>query len=319
MARSARAPSERHAATPGLAVLRGLVVPGAALALAGTAACTGLETSRSALVVLDDEARRAGVQVEIEGEPQDAQGPIAVPTGGDVAVRRGDREESLEAEPGEIIAIEGAEGRVRRGVDAERLVIDADGEQAARFAELGGLRAVPLPDGRYLIDGENAAWTALLFPELAGTVSPWAAGASTSAATSAGWLSPTDRTWADRSALDLEASEATELAAPTSDLAAFVGAYVADDVVLVLDAAGGMHMSGRGLERHGTFGLDERARLVLRFEDGHASAQTVPVERLADEGLRDATGIRFRTMPVPAPAHRTAHADTVTLVHERGL
>jgi hypothetical protein len=288
--------------------------------MTGAPACTGLDASASALVVLDDEARAAGITVEIEGEAQDPERPIAVPTRGEVAVRRGDRHEPLEAQPGEVIAIEGAEGRVRRGADAERLVIDAEHEQAARFAELTGARASRLPDGRYLIDGENAAWTVLLFPDLAGTVSPSAATATASPATSAGWLSPTDRAWADRSAVDLETSGADLAATPTSDLAAFVGAYVADDVVLVLDAAGGMHMTGRGLDRRGSFGLDDHSRLVLRFADGQTSAQTVRVERTADEGLRDATGVRFRTMPVPMLALRTTHGTgVVTLVHETGL
>jgi hypothetical protein len=314
MFRTARAPSTRKVTAPGAALLGWLVASSAP-------ACTGLDTSQSALVVLDDEARRAGVTVEIGGEAQDPRGPITVPTGGEVAVRRGAREEPLDAEPGEVIAIEGAEGRVRRGVGAEQLVIDADGERAARFAELAGLRASPLPDGRYLIDGENAAWTALLFPDLAGTVSPWAAGAAASPATSAGWLSPDDATWAERAAVDLAPDEDPAIAAPSSDLASFVGAYVADDVVLVLDAAGGMHMTGRGIDRHGTFALDPHARLVLRFEDGDVRARAVAVERTADEGLRDAAGVRFRTMPVPSPAprHGEGRSAVVTLVHETGL
>lgn len=292
---------------------------GGALLCVVAPACTGLDVSESALVVLDDEARRAGITVEIEGEPQDTERPIAVPTRGAVSVRRGEAEEPLSAAAGEVIAIEGAEGRVRHGLDAAQLVVDADAQRAAQLAELGGLRAIPLPDGRYLIDGENAAWTTLLFPELAGTVSPWAAGASASPTASAGWLSPDDATWADRAGMDLDPEE-EPATAPSSELASFVGAYVADDVVLVLDAAGGMRMTGRGIDRHGTFALDPHAQLVLRFE-GDVGARAVAVERTADEGLRDATGVRFRTMPVPSPTPRdgAGRSAVVTLVHEAGL
>lgn len=305
---------------------RGLSWPARSFSRLGVAllcvpACTGLEVSESALVVLDDEARRAGITVEIEGEPQDTEHPIAVPTRGDVSVRRGQVEEPLSAAAGELIAIEGAEGRVRHGLDAEQLVIDADAQRAAQLAELGGLRAIPLPDGRYLIDGENAGWTALLFPELAGTVSPWSASGA-SPALAATWLSPEDASWAARSALALEPEDVIATAPPT-DLAAYVGAYVADDVVLVLDAAGGMHMTARGLDRRGTFGLDARGGLVLLFEDGRfedGRSEGVAVERTADEGLRDATGVHFRTMPVPTPITGTAQRPgTITLVHEGGL
>ncbi|MBN8612858.1 MAG: hypothetical protein J0L92_19845 [Deltaproteobacteria bacterium] len=268
-----------------------------ALTLACTlAGCTGPDVAESALFVLDDEARAAGVAIEISGEAQPADGPIAAPSSAEVAVRRGTEREPIDAHPGEVIAIEGREGRVRRGVDAARLVVDADREQALRFAELGGMQAIPLADGRFLIDGENAMWTALLFPEVAGRVSPWSP--SRLDVSNAGWLSPNDATWAARTTVGIDETDVQPDFVPSSDLAAYVGAYVADDLVLVLDAQGGMHVTGRGVERHGTFGLDDRAQLVFRFENGTMS----PMRTTGEDELRDPNGLRFHTMPVVTPA-----------------
>jgi hypothetical protein len=260
------------------------------------AGCAGPDAAESALFVLDDEARAAGVAVEISGETQPADGLIAVPTSAEVAVRRGIERELIDAQPGEVIAIEGREGRVRRGVDAERLVVEADRDQALRFAELGGMQAFPLADGRFLIDGENAMWTALLFPEVAGRVSPWSPARIDSS--SAAWLSPDDATWSARTTVGIDEANVQPDFVPSSDLAAYVGAYVADDLVLVLDAQGGMHVTGRGVDRHGTFGLDDRAQLVFRFENGTMSS----MRTTGDEELRDPNGLRFHTMPVVTPA-----------------
>jgi hypothetical protein len=138
---------------------RAAVLVGTAIALCG---CSSVEASGTALVLLDDEARAAGIEIAVDGEAQADEGPIAVPSRGRVEVRRGLHHESLETTPGEVVAIEGAEGRVRHGVDPGRLVLDGDRAQALSFAELAGVQAVPLPDGRFLIDGENAMWTALL-------------------------------------------------------------------------------------------------------------------------------------------------------------
>lgn len=262
--------------------------------------CTGPDVAESALFVLDDEARAAGVGVEIGGEAQPTDGPIAVPSSAEVAVRRGAHREPIDAEPGEVIAIEGAEGRVRRDVDPARLVVDGDREQAVRFAELGGMQAIPLPDGRFLIDGENALWTALLFPDQAGHVSPWSPRLDRDATRAAAWLLPGDTSWATRTTVGIDAPEASatdDAYVGSTDLAAYVGAYSADDIVLVLDAQGGMHVTGRGVERHGTFGLDDRAQLVFRFEDGAISS----LRTTGDDELRDASGVRFHTMPVERP------------------
>lgn len=272
-----------------------------AIACAGVAVgllvgCAGVDAAESALVVLDDEARAAGVRVEVHGEAQEGTGPIAVPAGGGVAVAREGIREAVEARPGEVIAVEGPEGRVRRDADPERLVVRGDARSAQRFAELGGMDVIPLPDGRFLIDGENAMWTALLFPDASGVeISPWAPAAQRTA-WAPSWAGGAEG-WGERTAVDIgdETGAEPTLAAPSTDLAAYVGAYVADDVVLVLDAQGGLHMTGRGVERRGSFALDERARLVFRFEDGAVQVSSV------GEDLRDASGVRFRTMPVARP------------------
>ena len=161
--------------TPGAQRRKTERIAGVGLAIGLLAGCAGIDAAESALVVLDDEARAAGVRVEVHGEAQEATGPIAVPAGGGVAVERHGRREAIEASPGEVIAVEGAEGRVRRDADPERLVVRGDARSAERFAELGGMDVIPLPDGRFLIDGENAMWTALLFPDASGIeISPWA-------------------------------------------------------------------------------------------------------------------------------------------------
>ncbi len=283
-------------------------VPGAlacTVLVQALAACTGADVAESALFVLDDEARAAGVSVEIAGEAQPADGPIAVPSSAEVAVRRGAEREHIDARPGEVIAIEGADGVIRRDVDPARLVIDADHEQALRFAELGGMQAVPLGDGRFLIDGENAMWTALLFPDEAGRVSPWAPTRPADTSHTAAWLAPGDSTWTARTTVGIEDTEPTVAFVGPTDLAAYVGAYVADDIVLVLDAQGGMHVTGHGLDRHGTFGLDDRAQLVFRFQDGATSS----MRTTSDDELRDPTGVRFHTMPVERPEVVSAPAE----------
>ena len=184
----------------GRATLAAGLLGGCAGALSG---CAGVDAAEAALVVLDDEARAAGVRVEVHGEAQEATGPIAVPAGGGVAVERDGQREAIEARPGEVIAVEGAEGRVRRDADPERLVVRGDARSAQRFAELGGMDVIPLPDGRFLIDGENAMWTALLFPDASGVeISPWAP-AGPRAPWAPGWAGGAEG-WGERTALGLD-------------------------------------------------------------------------------------------------------------------
>jgi hypothetical protein len=267
------------------------------------AGCAEGAGAGTALLLVDEEARGAGVSVEIDGEEQPTGGPLAVAPGERVEIDRGGSREALLPRPGEVIAVEGAEGRVRRDADPGQLVVRGSPEAAARFAELGGLAVSPLGDGRFLIDGENAMWTALLFPDAAG-IAGWSARPSRGG-WAPGWATGggTDG-WEARTAIGLATVEDEERpaaapASPSADLAAYVGAYVSDDAVLVLDASGGLTLAAAGLTRRGSFGVDG-CGLVLRFEDGAVSARVDP----AIEEIRDGAGVAFRAMPVPQMSRR---------------
>nr|MDQ3037897.1 hypothetical protein [Myxococcota bacterium] len=126
--------------------------------------CAAPDAEESALLLLDEEAREAGIAIEVAGEPIESGLPVAVPSDDEAYVVRPDGRERLVMSPGEMIEVRGPGGDVARGpVDADRFVVVGTAEHAAMMAELvGGASVEPLSGSRYALRAPGVTWIAAL-------------------------------------------------------------------------------------------------------------------------------------------------------------
>jgi hypothetical protein len=205
--------------------------------------CASPDAAEQALLLVDREARAAGIRVEVEGEPVTSDLPTPVSPDDDAWIVRDDRREPLLVAPGAWIEVSGPDGEIRtRPIETDRIVVAGTREGAVGLAEMLGAGMQPLGGDRYALLAPNVTWLAALFHD-ADVPGVRAAGFAHSSL--AAELAYGDATWATRSeATFAPAVQAEELAQlPTPDTAALVGAYRYADVLLVLDAAGGYALS----------------------------------------------------------------------------
>lgn len=255
------------------------------------ASCAGADAEESALLLLDEEARAAGIGVEVGGEAIGDGLPVAVPSDEDAYVVRPDGRERLVMSPGEMIEVRGPHGEIARGpVDPDRFVVTGNAQSAAMLAELlGGASIEPLSPSRYALRAPGVTWIAAL---LHGQDVGDARAASPFERT----LAAGDHAWRDRDdavfASPTDAG-ATDLTIP--DAAALVGAYAYADVLFVLDAAGGFLLRTSEGTTRGTY-----APCPGGVEVTPAGGAEAFHMRLFEESLVDDVGLTLA--PAQAPA-----------------
>lgn len=267
------------------------------LALALAAACEGPDPERDGFVLVDDEARAAGIELAVSGEARTGALPVAVPEGADARVVRDGAEEPLVVAPGELVEVVGPNGEIRRSdVPRDRIGVNGDRDAVLAFAEMIGARADRGPDGRWMIEGRDAFVLAALMGDVpgvsVGALHTITGGPRPGDALAHGFV-------LDHPALDgSERSDAPAHEGPTPDPAALVGVYSHASVMLVLDAAGGYAVLSEGRDV---------ARGVFEVRPG--GVDFVPADagdrwtmELTGEQLVDDVGIDFAPLP-PSPLH----------------
>jgi len=283
------------------------------IALVLAAACTPME-GEPALVLIDAEAREAGVEVWIDEAPIEGVLPERVELDEEVWIDAGDGPRELWTEPGVLHHVQGPSGRVEAwfvGVDvgAEQVVLDATEEAADELAaaadadleetrdgwlltgaELWELLAdADLPDGLF----ETVPVSDMDLPGVLRADAPLAARRGAGAAGALAWLQaePTpDQAARDASARARQVNAAYDLGSPDwvvapsaarRALPQLVGRYCAPEGVWTLDALGS---ASRDEVPRGTWGLDDGGRIVV--SDGTAL-------RILRDGIQDEGGSMY--------------------------
>jgi len=266
--------------------------------------CAAPDAEESAILLLDEDARAAGIGLEVGGEAVEGGLPVAVPSDEDAFVVRPAGRERLSLSPGEMIEVRGPDGEIERGpVDADRLVVSGTRESAGTLAELlGGASVEPLSGSRFALRAPGVTWiaAALHGTELGG-------GAARAASQFEHGLAAGDSAWRDR-----EGAVFVTAGAPGSarsddlevpDAAALVGAYAHADVLFVLDAAGGFLLRTREGSTRGTY-VACPGGVAVRPEGGGAGWTM----RLFGESLVDGVGLALAPAS-PAPVGRIVTAE----------
>lgn len=249
------------------------------------AACATPDPEHDGFLLVDEEARSAGISVSVSGRSHDGVSPVAVPEGARAEVLRPDESpETVIVQPGELVQVRGADGALVRG-DAPRDSLLVSGEEAAvtAMAEMIGARVSRGPDGGFLVEGPDAFLLAALVgaqPGVRGMGVP---------------VSPAHEP-SDLLDVSFELREApTDPAAPAPtgpipDAAALVGLYHHGGVSLLLDAAGGYTLMNRNeVVRRGVF--RPRPGGVDFVPDDGGEVATMD---LSGEQLVDPVGIEFQ-------------------------
>jgi hypothetical protein len=253
--------------------------------------CSGSDAEESALLLLDDEARAAGIAVEVSGEAIEGGLPVAVPSDEDAYVVRPEGRERLVMSPGEMIEVHGPRGEIARGpVDADRFVVTGSAQSAAMLAELlGGASIEPLSPSRYALRAPNVTWiAALLHGQDLGEARAASPFEHALAAGDAAWRERDDAVFASPGDVDPSAQS-------TPDPAPLVGAYAYADVLFVLDAAGGFLLRTREGTTRGTYAACPGGVEVTPA--GGAEAFRM---RLFEESLVDDVGLTLAPAQPPA-------------------
>jgi hypothetical protein len=260
--------------------------------------CAGADAEESAILLLDEDARAAGIGLEVGGEAVEGGLPLAVPSDEEAFVVRPAGRERISMSPGEMIEVRGAEGEIARGpVDADRLVVSGTRESAATLAELlGGASVEALEGSRFALRAPGVTWiAAALYGSDRGPGDARAVSRFEHA------LAAGDGAWRDRGDAVFVADEdgttgPSDLATP--DAAALVGAYAHADVLFVLDAAGGFLLRTSEGTTRGTY-VARPGGVEVRPAGGGA-AWTM---RLFGESLVDGVGLALAPAR-PAPVGR---------------
>ncbi len=268
---------------------RGLTVT-LALGMLAAAACEAPDPARDGFVLVDEEARAAGIAVEVAGELHDGVAPVTVPEGAPAALRGPDGIAPLVVEPGELIEVRGPDGEVVRSL-APRDAVAVRGDEAATrlMAEMMGAEVRRGPTGELVLEGPNAFVLAAVLgaqPGIQGFGAPAATRAATRDALDVGFLMEAPRQATIETPADAEGA-----AAFTPDPAALVGLYHHGEVGLLLDASGGYAvMRGGEVVVRGTFSVCPGG--VDFAPDGGGPIARM---RLTGETLVDSVGVEFDT------------------------
>jgi hypothetical protein len=278
----------------GARAIDGLVLVSLSAALSLVGACERPDPERDGFVLVDEEARAAGIQVAVSGEARSGALPVTVPEGAEALVVRDGAEEPLVVAPGELVEVVGPNGEIRRSeVPRDAIGVSGDRDAVLAFAEMIGARADRGSDGRWMIEGRDAFVLAALMGDVPGV----SVGAPHSI---------TDGTRRPpRDALDVSfvlqhpvRADAPVLEGPTPDPAALVGAYAHASVLLVLDAAGGYAVLSDGQDvAHGTFHVRPGGVDFVPADVGDRWTMELTGEQLVDD-----VGIDFAPVP-PATLH----------------
>lgn len=260
----------------------------AALLLWALIGCEAPDADRDGFVIVDEEARAAGVAVEVDGVTHEGALPVAVPGGGEAAVRRRDGESSLTVAPGELIEVVGAGGEVRRmAVPRDGFVVDGEPDAVRSFAEMIGAQATPTLPGRFMIRGPNAFALAALIGRAPGVRGMRPAEPTAVDVLDVGFVLERG---APESTEAVEGQTAAALpAGPTPDPTALVGLYQHGDVGLLLDAAGGYALSrGDQVLRRGRYRPRPGGVDFVPDDGGEVATMALAGEQLVDD-----VGIEF--------------------------
>ena len=264
----------------------------AAFALAG--ACERPDAERDGFLLVDEEARAAGIEVAVSGEARSGALPVTVPEGAEAAVRRRGSEEPLVVLPGELVEVIGPSGEIRRSeVPRDRIGVSGERDAVLAFAEMIGARADRGSDGRWRVEGPDAFLLAALMGDVPGV----SVGALRSAAAGS---RPSAQDALDVSFV-LEhpvRADAPALEGPTPDPAALVGVYSHASVMLVLDAAGGYAVLSGGQDvAHGAFHVRPGGVDFVPADVGDPWTMELSGAQLVDD-----VGIDFAPL-APVPPH----------------
>jgi hypothetical protein len=261
--------------------------------VAGVGCAAPVESSPAAGFVLLDHGARASGSLAVGGWRGAPALPISIEEGDRALYQSGNQTRSLEAPPQTLAYVRGAAGRIdwiRLGADArsDSLVLEGDAAAAMTLAQIVGGTAGEVAVGRQRVSVSDAyfklafskepAGIAEVFPDFLGTES-LPLGASATAA-----------------------EFATEAARAARHAPDFVGLYLHEGRLLVLDASGNYTLDPRcvGEDRPTGRYREDAGRIVL---EGAAGTTTLVAE---GDDLVEASGRRFALMrgdtPVRAPS-----------------
>ncbi|AKF07153.1 hypothetical protein [Sandaracinus amylolyticus] len=262
--------------------MRRLPARALALMLLILGSCAAPDAEETAVLLLDEDARAAGIALEVGGETVESALPVPVAVDDEAYLVRPEGRERLALAPGELVEIRGPDGEVQRGaVDADRFVITGTHAGALSLGEMLGARVEPLSGARYALHAPGVTWVAALLHDVEVE--------GVRASSFEQGLAAGDLTWHERSALELDhvVPEPDDDGA-IPDAAALVGAYAYSDVLFVLDAAGGYLLrtaegTTRGTYRPAPGGIELAP---------HGGETTIRM-RLWNDALVDDVGVRL--------------------------
>jgi hypothetical protein len=248
--------------------------------------CGGAPHDETAYVLLDREAREAGVQIEANGWKGAPTLPTAFDAIEQVAVATPRGRSLLNLRPGSLAWIRGPEAsiqwsRVGADIRSDAVLLDGRDDGARALASLLEGRLTREPDS-WLLEGDDVL-TRGSFMEIPGVVE------SRPIAVAPGASATTLQAGVQSSGLVVVEKPRIEVPPAVGDTAtALVGLYQHDERTLILDAQGGFTLTvGCGTPRHGQVAV-QGARVVLKADEG---TQTVLI--LDGDSLRDMGNVRL--------------------------
>lgn len=256
------------------------------------AACAAPDAERDGFVLVDEEARQAGIGVEVEGERHEGSLPVAVPEGAGVTVLRGDDAEPIAVAPGELVEVVGPAGELRRReVPRDQLLLAGDEATVNALAEMVGGRATRRADGTWAVDGPDAFVIATLLTGMSGVHAISPAPATPPDVVDVDLFVTSPVTPLGREEIDPGSGVTRGVAdlRPVPAAASLVGLYQHQHVSLLLDAMGGYTVfDADDAVRHGTF--RPRPGGVDFIPDGGGPIATM---ELSGEELVDELGVDY--------------------------
>ena len=245
----------------------------------GLAACGGRAEGPSAYVLLDGDAREAGLRLEVGGRAMAPLLPLALRPEEEVALLTpsGRLPVALAAE--ELTWLHGADATLERAaITRDRLLVDGDEHAVRLLAEMLGGSAGPLPDGAYALSAPDLYERASFLDAPAGVreARPVVDEAQPHArAPMVGFAHVTMPVAAPRLApLTAPSAPPTFVGAPP-----LVGAYEGG---LILDLDGGFRLEGCRGPLLGRYTVREDGSVALTFADG--SSREIPQLELVPLG-----------------------------------
>jgi hypothetical protein len=260
-----------------------------AAALAAVAGCGSPDPEQTGFVILDDEARAAGIVLETDGEQHGGALPIAVDPGVTAILEGPNLHEPLHVGPREVVEIRGAGGEIVRDRATDRLVITSSESGARLLADMLDAQLGLRRDGRYELHGSDLLLIASMLdavPEVLGA----------SALAPSDWVfDPTGSVAAGMPKVSMDAPQLEDVRdvasarGPALEPASVVGVYRAASVTMVLDAAGGYRTTvGEQEVQRGSWSV-LGSSVILRA----AGSSTTTRLGVTDHSVFDASGAEF--------------------------